>query len=144
MAAAAEGIELAALEVRASSRSDARGLLGMAEADGAPVSAGPRDVQLHVRIAAPASTANACARWSKTAAAVRRSRARVEQRCRSTCASTSTPDSRLMDALSETLRVVRLVGAIFIHGRFTAPWCYQSPQRRYGRAASSSPAPSAW
>ncbi|MDM0116551.1 AraC family transcriptional regulator [Variovorax sp. J22R133] len=33
-----------------------------------------------------------------------------------------------MDALSETLRVVRLVGAIFIHGRFTAPWCYQSPR----------------
>lgn len=33
-----------------------------------------------------------------------------------------------MDALSEILRVVRLVGAIFIHGRFTAPWCYQSPR----------------
>jgi AraC-like DNA-binding protein len=33
-----------------------------------------------------------------------------------------------MDALSETLRVVRLVGAIFIQGRFTAPWCYQSPR----------------
>ncbi|HEU4458513.1 MAG TPA: AraC family transcriptional regulator [Methylibium sp.] len=32
-----------------------------------------------------------------------------------------------MDALSETLRVVRLVGAIFINGRFSAPWCYQSP-----------------
>lgn len=32
-----------------------------------------------------------------------------------------------MDALSETLRVVRLVGAIFIEGRFSAPWCYQSP-----------------
>jgi AraC-like DNA-binding protein len=32
-----------------------------------------------------------------------------------------------MDALSETLRVVRLVGAIFLHGRFSAPWCYQSP-----------------
>ena len=32
-----------------------------------------------------------------------------------------------MDALSETLRVVRLVGAIFIHARFTAPWCYRSP-----------------
>jgi AraC-like DNA-binding protein len=32
-----------------------------------------------------------------------------------------------MDALSETLRVVRLVGAIFIHARFSAPWCYQSP-----------------
>lgn len=33
-----------------------------------------------------------------------------------------------MDALSETLRVVRLVGAIFIHARFSAPWCYQSPR----------------
>lgn len=32
-----------------------------------------------------------------------------------------------MDALSETLRVVQLVGAIFINGRFSAPWCYQSP-----------------
>jgi AraC-like DNA-binding protein len=32
-----------------------------------------------------------------------------------------------VDALSETLRVVRLVGAIFIQARFTAPWCYQSP-----------------
>lgn len=32
-----------------------------------------------------------------------------------------------MDALSDTLRVVRLVGAIFISARFTAPWCYQSP-----------------
>jgi AraC-like DNA-binding protein len=32
-----------------------------------------------------------------------------------------------MDALSETLRVVRLVGAIFINARFTAPWCYASP-----------------
>ena len=33
-----------------------------------------------------------------------------------------------MDALSETLRVVRLVSAIFIQARFTAPWCYQSPR----------------
>lgn len=33
-----------------------------------------------------------------------------------------------MDALSEALRVVHLVGAIFIQGRFTAPWCYQSPR----------------
>src|SRR5262245_29339062 len=32
-----------------------------------------------------------------------------------------------MDALSETLRVVRLVGAIFINAKFTAPWCYRSP-----------------
>jgi len=37
-----------------------------------------------------------------------------------------------MDALSQTLRVVQLVGAIFINARFTAPWCYQSP-----RAASA-------
>jgi AraC-like DNA-binding protein len=33
-----------------------------------------------------------------------------------------------MDALSETLRVVHMVGAIFIQARFTAPWCYQSPR----------------
>ncbi|MEX3772697.1 AraC family transcriptional regulator [Pseudomonas sp. MYb118] len=33
-----------------------------------------------------------------------------------------------MDALSQTLRVVRLVGAIFINARFSAPWCYQSPR----------------
>ena len=33
----------------------------------------------------------------------------------------------MMDALSQTLRIVRLVGAIFIQARFTAPWCYQSP-----------------
>ena len=33
-----------------------------------------------------------------------------------------------MDALSETLRVVHLVGAIFIQAKFTAPWCYQSPR----------------
>jgi AraC-like DNA-binding protein len=39
-----------------------------------------------------------------------------------------------MDALSQTLRVVQLVGAIFINARFTAPWCYQSP-----RAASAAP-----
>jgi len=32
-----------------------------------------------------------------------------------------------MDAFSQTLRIVHLVGAIFINARFTAPWCYQSP-----------------
>lgn len=32
-----------------------------------------------------------------------------------------------MDAFSETLRAVRLVGAFFVQGRFTAPWCYRSP-----------------
>jgi uncharacterized OsmC-like protein len=52
MTAAAEGVALSSLEVRASSRSDTRGLLGMADADGTTVCAGPRDVQLHIRIAA--------------------------------------------------------------------------------------------
>lgn len=52
LAAVAAGIELDALEVRAESRSDARGLLGMADHDGEPVGAGPFDLQLQVRIAA--------------------------------------------------------------------------------------------
>lgn len=52
MAAASAGIELTTLELQASSRSDTRGLLGMADADGELVSAGPRDVQLVVRISA--------------------------------------------------------------------------------------------
>src|ERR1700692_1029743 len=53
MGVAAAGFELAMLEVSASSRSDARGIFGMPEASGEPVCAGPRDVQLLVRIAAP-------------------------------------------------------------------------------------------
>ena len=52
MGAAATAIELTFLEVLASSRSDARGLFGMVEISGEPVSAGPRDVQLLVRISA--------------------------------------------------------------------------------------------
>ncbi len=32
-----------------------------------------------------------------------------------------------MDPLSQAMRAVDLAGAIFIHGRFSAPWCYQSP-----------------
>ena len=52
MGAAAAGIELTALEVRASSRSDTRGLLGMADDSGALFCAGPSDMQLHIRIAA--------------------------------------------------------------------------------------------
>lgn len=52
MIAAAEGIELGALEVRAESRSDTRGLLGMVDAHGQPVDSGPRDLELQVRIAA--------------------------------------------------------------------------------------------
>jgi len=57
MGAASVGIELTLLEVLASSRSDARGLLGMADVSGEPVGAGPRDVQLLVRIAAPGVSA---------------------------------------------------------------------------------------
>lgn len=52
MHAAAAGIELAALEVRAGSRSDLRGLFGMADSAGTPVDAAPSAVQLRVRIAA--------------------------------------------------------------------------------------------
>jgi organic hydroperoxide reductase OsmC/OhrA len=52
MRAANAGIELSALEVRASSRSDLRGLLGMKDATGEAVCAGPCDVQLVVRIKA--------------------------------------------------------------------------------------------
>ena len=54
MAAATEGIVLSALELTASSRSDARGILGMSDGTGGAVSAGPRDIHLHVRIRAPA------------------------------------------------------------------------------------------
>ena len=53
MGAAAQGIELTSLEVRVTSRSDIRGVLGIADVDGQPVPAGPRDVQLVVRISAP-------------------------------------------------------------------------------------------
>jgi organic hydroperoxide reductase OsmC/OhrA len=59
MGAATVGIELTLLEVSASSRSDARGLLGMADVSGEPVGAGPREVQLLVRIAAPGVSAEA-------------------------------------------------------------------------------------
>jgi organic hydroperoxide reductase OsmC/OhrA len=56
MMAAVEGIELEILEVIASSRSDTRGLLGMTDADDKLITAGPRDVQLHVRISAADGT----------------------------------------------------------------------------------------
>ncbi|MDR6853821.1 OsmC family protein [Variovorax guangxiensis] len=52
MSAAAEGIALGTLEVRVSSRSDTRGVIGMAGTDGQEIYAGPRDMQLQVRIAA--------------------------------------------------------------------------------------------
>ncbi|GAA4351030.1 hypothetical protein GCM10023165_38900 [Variovorax defluvii] len=52
MGAAGEGIALDLLEVSVGSRSDTRGLVGVAEADGRAVYAGPRDMRLQVRIAA--------------------------------------------------------------------------------------------
>jgi uncharacterized OsmC-like protein len=52
MKAVTEGIELTTLEVSVTSRSDTRGMLGMVDADGAPIYAGPNDLRLHVRIAA--------------------------------------------------------------------------------------------
>ena len=52
MHAAMQGIVLDSLEVRVCSRSDSRGLLGMAGDDGALVSAGPYDMQLQVSISA--------------------------------------------------------------------------------------------
>lgn len=52
MSAAAAGIELTTLELRATSRSDTRGILGMTEADGSSIGAGPQDLRLHVTIAA--------------------------------------------------------------------------------------------
>src|ERR1700691_3784743 len=48
MNAAAEGIELTALEVLATSSSDLRGIFGMVYGTGAPVGAGPRDIQIRV------------------------------------------------------------------------------------------------
>jgi uncharacterized OsmC-like protein len=50
--AATEGIDLAALEVLVASRSDLRGLFGMADSTGVPVGAGPNEIQIQVRISA--------------------------------------------------------------------------------------------
>jgi len=57
MAAAVEGITLQTLEVLATSRSDARGMLAVPEPDGRPVPAGPLAMELHVRISAPGFSA---------------------------------------------------------------------------------------
>ena len=50
---AAEGIVLTRLEVSATSTSDARGLFGMTTDLGEPITAGPRELRLEVRIGAP-------------------------------------------------------------------------------------------
>lgn len=56
IAAAAEGIELTALEVKVTSRTDSRGFLGMSDERGAPVFAGPAQMWMHVKIAASNAT----------------------------------------------------------------------------------------
>jgi len=53
MEAAARGIALATLEVHATSRSDLRGMMGVAAPDGRAIPAGPLAMDLHVRIGAP-------------------------------------------------------------------------------------------
>jgi uncharacterized OsmC-like protein len=52
MAAAAQGIHLQALQARATSRSDVRGMLEIPQPDGSPVPAGPLAMDLHVHIGA--------------------------------------------------------------------------------------------
>lgn len=59
LAAASEGIELTALEVHVASRSDTRGMLGMSDANGEPVYAGPFDVEMRVTAAAHGATPTA-------------------------------------------------------------------------------------
>lgn len=53
MEAAVRGITLHTLEALATSRSDLRGLVGVAAPDGSAVPAGPLAMDLHVRIGAP-------------------------------------------------------------------------------------------
>lgn len=56
MAAAARGVELREIDAWVTSRSDARGLLGLPDADGNPVTAAPVQMTLHIRIAASGLT----------------------------------------------------------------------------------------
>lgn len=57
LTAASEGIELSLLEVRVTSRSDTRALLGVTQADGSAVPPAPTDFRLHVRLAAAGASA---------------------------------------------------------------------------------------
>lgn len=58
MEAAARGIILTTLEAHATSRSDLRGLVGVADVDGSAVPVGPLSMDLHVRIGAAGVDAN--------------------------------------------------------------------------------------
>lgn len=73
MEAAACGIELTELEVRADSRSDTRGLLGMHAPDGSPVPSAPCAVQMRVHLRAtgvPAETLQALVQRSRNCSPV--------------------------------------------------------------------------
>ena len=113
MQAAAERIALTKLEVLATSTSDARGILGMTSDRGGDLAAGPIEVRLTVRIGAPMSPGAGAKPDRREPPLLAGLGCPREHRPR------HPPErdrSELIDALSETLRVVRLVGAIFISG----------------------------
>jgi hypothetical protein len=87
MGAASVGIELTLLEVLASSCSDARGLLGMADVSGEPLGAGPRDVQLLVRIVAPGVSAETLKSLVEDSSRCSPISAAARDACRSPCES---------------------------------------------------------
>jgi hypothetical protein len=72
MGAAAAGIELAMLEVLASSRSDTRGLFGMADARANPWALGLAMCDCSSESRRPGSPRSDCGPWSKIAIAVHR------------------------------------------------------------------------
>jgi len=82
MSAAAKGIEIAELEVKASSRSDTRGILGMTDADGAMVFAGRARSRCTFASARRTPRPRCCARWCTTASDARRYPTRWKARCR--------------------------------------------------------------
>ena len=141
LAAAAAGVELTALEVKARSRSDMRGLLGVADVDGGAVPAGPRDVQLaRSRRRDGEFRPSACAPSSKKAAGARRCRTSSSARRRSTCASRSPTDGR---ALGNAAR--RPPGRRHLHQRALHRAVVLSvAARRRGRTDARARTPSGW
>ena len=99
----------------------------MSKPDGAPVNAGPFDVELRVTVAANGSSPQALKTLVERCLGHSPVPVPSSRRRRLPCISTFPSNGRPV----RTLRVVRLIGAIFINGRFTAPWCYQSPHADY-------------
>ena len=127
LTAAAEGIELATLEVWVGSRSDARGLLGMTDDAGSPCSPAPATFRCTSGSTRRMLRPIACVRWSRGLCC-----SPVPAWCTPPLGCSSTwpaADATTMDALSETLRVVRLVGAIFLRPASRRPGA-TSRQRR--------------